>query len=81
MTNLQALLQAGNPPRPTWVRLAVVARRLGLTQDMLEAEAARGRIALRIERWGPGLIRHVRLSEALALVNDFEAPIPSETAR
>jgi hypothetical protein len=73
MTNLQTILQAGDPPRPTWVRLAVVARRLGLTQEMLEAEAARGRIALRIERWGPGLIRYVRSAEALAVLNDHEA--------
>lgn len=57
---------------PTYMRLTTLAARLGLTADMVEAEAAAGRLQLSVVRLGRGGIRHVRVSEAASVLQLHE---------
>lgn len=58
MRSLHPLWSTGLPP--VWVRLAKVAREIGLTPEVIEAEAAAGRIPIEIQRFGSRGIRYTR---------------------
>lgn len=57
---------------PTYMRLSTLASRLGVTPEMLEQEAAAGRMQMAVVRLGRGQIRHVRVADAARVLQQHE---------
>jgi hypothetical protein len=61
---------------PLYVRLAPIARSLGLSKRMLISEAEAGRIPLRLERFGKAGVVHVLAADVQQFIQSTKKGTP-----
>jgi hypothetical protein len=61
---------------PLYVRIAPIARSLGLSKRMLISEAEAGRIPLQLERFGKARVVHVLAADAQAFIKSKKGNTP-----